>query len=274
MTFGHRDTDGPGAVRVAADGVDPVADLRPLKDVTGQRYEQQPPDHGDRQRHAKDVELVREDGVQEVVAVHLVDVGARDRAGDQLGHAQVRTLQDEERAEGDQEAGDTGSHHEVPVDESHQQAEHQREDRSHDQVDAELVAEHRGKEPGGGNGDTGGQVELPTDHQHADTHGHDPDGGGLVEHREERVSRPERRRDDEEEDEDDDGGNQGADLGASEQAVGQTEGHSVRRLRRCRRRWGFGGMAHGLLRWLIREGWPARSRRPPLREVRTSGCCS
>ena len=37
---------------------------------------------------------------------------------------------------------------------------------------------------------------------------------------------------------------------------------------------GFGGVAHGLLRWLIREGWPARSRRPPLREVRTSGCSS
>ena len=51
----------------------------------------------------------------------------------------------------------------------------------------------------------------------------DPDRGGLVEHREEGLRRPERRRDDQEEDEDDDRRDQRADLGAGQQPVGQAE---------------------------------------------------
>src|SRR5215217_2808093 len=44
-------------------------------------------------------------------------VGGGDRPGDQLGDAEVEALQDEERAQRDEEAGDPGSHHQVPVDE-------------------------------------------------------------------------------------------------------------------------------------------------------------
>ena len=78
------------------------------------------------------------------------------------------------------------------------------EQRADPQVDAELEAEHRVEQDGGGDQDAGRQVELATDHQHADGDGDDADGRGLVEHGEERRRRPEGRRDDQEEDEDDD----------------------------------------------------------------------
>jgi hypothetical protein len=49
--------------------------------------------------------------------------GAGHRAGDQLGDAEVRALQHEERAERDEEARDAGAHHQVAVEEADQQAE-------------------------------------------------------------------------------------------------------------------------------------------------------
>ena len=79
-----------------------------------------------------------------------------------------------------------------------------RQSGAHPQVDAELVAEHRVHESRGRHRDTGGQVELATDHQHADADGDDADDRGLVEHRDEGVRRPEAGGHDEEEDEDDD----------------------------------------------------------------------
>ena len=102
------------------------------------------------------------------------------------------------------------------------------------------------KQPGRGDEDAGGQVELAADHQHADPDGHDADRRGLVEDGEERAGRPEGRRDDEEEDEDDDRRDEGADLGAGQQPVGPAEGDSVGRLGGGRGRGvGFdGGATH------------------------------
>ena len=53
----------------------------------------------------------------------------------------------------------------------------------------------------------------------ADRARHDADGRGGVQHGRQRVGVPERRRDDQEEDEDDDRAEQGADLGADQQAL-------------------------------------------------------
>ena len=132
------------------------------------------------------VKLRGEDRLERAEPGHLVDVRGRDRAGDELGDAEVGALQHEERAEGDQEAGNPGAHHEISVEEPDDQREDQRDDRADPEVQAELVAEHGVDEPCRGDDDTSGQVELATDHQHPDRDGDDADRGGLVEHREER----------------------------------------------------------------------------------------
>ena len=100
------------------------------------------------------------------------------------------------------------------------------------QVDAEVVAEHGVEQGGGGDEDAGRQIELATDHQHADGYGDDADGRGLVEHGEEGWRRTEGGRHDQEEDEDHDGCHEGTDFWPGQQAIGQAERDAVRRLRR------------------------------------------
>ena len=170
--------------------------------------------------------------------------GRGHRTRDQLGDAEVRALEDEERAQGDQEAGDAGAHHHVAVEEPDRQTEDQRQDGADDQVDAEVVAEEGVEQARGGDDHTGGQVELATDHQHAHADRDDPDRGRLIQHGEERLRRPERRRDDQEEDEDDDRGDSGADLRTRQQPVRQAELHPVRRLRRRTGRRRFQCLTH------------------------------
>src|SRR6476620_2922477 len=273
-----RDADGTGGVGVAADGVDPVADLGALEDERRQGDEEEPPEDGDLDGDTADLEARGEDRVEGLVAVHLVDVGRRDRAGDELRDPEVRALQHEERAQGDEEARYAGPHHQVAVEEADGEAEDEREHGADDEVDAELVAEHRVDEPRRGDDDAGGEVELAADHEHSHGDRDDADGGGLVEHGEERRGRPEGRGDDEEEDEDDDRRDDGPDLGAGEQAVRPAERDPVRRLGWCRG-WSLGGLAHGPLRsGLTSEQWsggraagPGCPGRPP-RWV--SACCS
>src|SRR6478735_6191913 len=112
---GHADRSG--GRRVATHGIDPVADLGALEHIGRQGDEEQPPDHRDVQGDRTDLELVGEDPVQAGVPVHLVDVGAGHRAGDELGHAQVGALEDEERPEGDEEARYPGAHDQIAVEE-------------------------------------------------------------------------------------------------------------------------------------------------------------
>ena len=205
---GHRDTDRACGGGVAADCVDPVADLGALQHVGGQRREQQPPDDGDVQGDGSDLEVVGEDPVQGAEAVHLVDVGAGHRARDELGDAEVGALEDEERPQRDQEAGNARSHDEVAVEEPDAKAEDERQDGADPEVDAELIAEDAVQQAGSCHQDAGGEVELASDHQHAHADRDDADRGGLVEDGEQGRQAAERRRDDEEEDEDDDGRDQ------------------------------------------------------------------
>ena len=57
----HRHADGPRALQVAADREDPVADAGLEQHVGGDEREQDPPEHGDPDRDAADVERGRED---------------------------------------------------------------------------------------------------------------------------------------------------------------------------------------------------------------------
>jgi hypothetical protein len=91
----------------------------------------------------------------------------------------------------------------------------------------------------------GRQIELATDHQHADGYGDDADCRGLVKHGEEGWRRTEGGRHDQEEDEDHDGGHQGPDFWPGQQAIGQAERDAVRRLRWRRRRRSFDSLTHG-----------------------------
>ncbi|MCR6662863.1 MAG: hypothetical protein NVV60_06860 [Luteimonas sp.] len=127
------------------------------------------------------MKLVGKYRLERMVAVHLADVGRDHGTSDQLGQAQICTLKDEERTEGDQEAGDAGAHRQIAIQESDGQREEQRQQRTDPEIDPELVAEHRVEEHGGENHDASRQIELSTDHQHSDPDRDDADRRGRVE---------------------------------------------------------------------------------------------
>ena len=111
----HGHAHGAGAVALAADGEDPVADLGAQKHPGCERDEDQPVDDGDADLRPADHEIGGENRFERIEARHPADVLGRHIAGDQLGDGDVETLKHQEGAEGDEEAVQLGPDQEPAV---------------------------------------------------------------------------------------------------------------------------------------------------------------
>src|SRR5699024_9875326 len=170
-------TDRAGGLLVTADGEDPVAEAGLEQQVGAQSHEQDPPEDGDADVDAEDGDGAGEHRTRGGETLHVGDGRGGHGPRNELGQCQVEALQHEEGRQGDEEGGDPCLHHQVAVEETDGQGDHQCQQGTHPGVEPQVVTQHGGGQCGGGDGDTSGQVEFITDHEQAHGDRHDADGG-------------------------------------------------------------------------------------------------
>ena len=149
-----------------------------------------------------DGERRREHLLRRRPAGHVVHARRGDLTRNQFGHREIDTGEHQQRAQRDQEAGDLGLHHQIPVEKPDRQRDDQRQPRPRPQIQMQVVGQHRRGERTRGHRHPRRQVELAADHQQRHRTRHDPDRRAGVQHRGQRLGLPERRGNDQKENED------------------------------------------------------------------------
>ncbi|MBG9886961.1 hypothetical protein ABE10_10465, partial [Bacillus toyonensis] len=121
-----------------ADREDPVARPCAQQHPGGEHRDEEPPEHGDVERAAADRDRGAEQRLDRVVHRHVRHSLDRDLSRDELGHGEVDPREDEERAEGDDEAGQARLHHHVAVERPDRQRERERQEGGDPDVQAPL----------------------------------------------------------------------------------------------------------------------------------------